>query len=71
MQRSSLDYDCSYLLTLAYTVLEELAMNVLRRADKVQITEGRGPHAEPVNSRIRALRAIVKPTRAGEQKARA
>lgn len=63
--------DGSYLLTLPYTDPKELAMDVLRHADQVQITEDNGPLAELVASRIRALCASTNPNVAGQQKARA
>jgi predicted DNA-binding transcriptional regulator YafY len=47
--------DGSYLLTLPYTDPKELAMDVLRHADQVQIIEDSGSLAELVASKIRAL----------------
>jgi len=71
LQKGQWGDDGSYLLTLPYTDPKELAMDVLRHAEQVQITEDNGPLADLVTSRIRALCATVKLAAAGEQKARA
>jgi predicted DNA-binding transcriptional regulator YafY len=63
--------DGSYLLTLPYTDPKELAMDVLRHADQMQISEDNGPLAELVSSRIRALCVKVGPAIAGQHQTRA
>jgi predicted DNA-binding transcriptional regulator YafY len=70
LQQGRWSADGSYLLTLPYTDPKELAMDVLRHADQVQITEDDGPLAELVRGRIRALCASVEPRADGQPEAR-
>jgi predicted DNA-binding transcriptional regulator YafY len=70
LQQGQWSPDGSYLLTLPYTDPKELAMDVLRHADQVQITEDNGPLAELVRGRIRALCAGLEPGGDGRPTAR-
>lgn len=47
--------DGCYLLTVPYTDPKELAMDVLRHADQVEVTQDNGPLAELVRTKIHAL----------------